>query len=545
MKKFLSTLVMAFLTTCTTFARWQPDDKEYKVVGEENSYGQVLLKTLRTDNGEIVLTWLQPGEGLLYGDPDFGYFLHMQIFDKDGKPRFNPQGVIVSNKPTQTWTYDYDVKLASNGDIIMAYWDVRNDAEAKSKNEIFLYRYDIEGKPVWSEDGIKVASVETRCKGNDISPCLAVSGDNIYLTYSHEETYKEESTEENWEPDPWQPDEKMPDSIEVSCANYQLLRINDDGTPAWKANDVKNLEMTTLYPAPDGDVYYAYFMDGYLLHTDRIDSDGNRKWTTLLEEDPLLGEWGYVDVPEFISDGNGGAVMTYRMLTEWAGYIVMNHIDAEGNSLGKGYNFREYTDGDGDVSKAAYRGGKVFCQWAFTSDNNEYQIYAGMLNLNGQPCWNGDKAYGFALESNDWGFSPVKTIAQDNGWVIFYGNMQSWAGANFMVVKLDDNGNTIWKKQIAEDDCEMNNMRIVNDDKYAYIFFTYENYDGTDTEGGLRCMCIDITDKTNCGSSTIFEVETENNPVNIYNLQGIRCDDMQGKGVYVVKQGNITRKVAK
>lgn len=58
-------------------------------------------------------------------------------------------------------------------------------------------------------------------------------------------------------------------------------------------------------------------------------------------------------------------------------------------------------------------------------------------------------------------------------------------------------------------------------------------------------MCIDITDETSGGASAISKVETENKPVEIYDLLSINRNNMQGKGVYVVKQGNITRKVAK
>ena len=106
-------------------------------------------KTLRTDDGKIVLSWLR-GERVA---GEFSYQLHLQIFDAEGNAMFGDEGIIVCDKRTRTWTTDYALALASNGDILLGYTDIRNDPNEENA-ESYLYRYTQQGNPVWGADGI-------------------------------------------------------------------------------------------------------------------------------------------------------------------------------------------------------------------------------------------------------------------------------------------------------------------------------------------------------------------------------------------------------
>ena len=81
----ISTLITALvLSASATQAQWVPDDKAYTVIGKDSIYGQSNLKTIRTGDGKIVLTWLNHPKNISYEDPNYGYYLYMQTFDKDG-----------------------------------------------------------------------------------------------------------------------------------------------------------------------------------------------------------------------------------------------------------------------------------------------------------------------------------------------------------------------------------------------------------------------------------------------------------------------------
>ena len=123
MKKIITLIAVSIFAFGTMMANWQPSDMNATRLDKEGSNGQVQMKTLRTDDGKIILTWLR-GERV---DDNFSYQLHLQVFDANGNAMFGDEGIIVCDKRTRTWTTDYGVALAPNGDILMAYTDIRND----------------------------------------------------------------------------------------------------------------------------------------------------------------------------------------------------------------------------------------------------------------------------------------------------------------------------------------------------------------------------------------------------------------------------------
>ncbi|MBQ3731956.1 MAG: hypothetical protein II905_09415, partial [Muribaculaceae bacterium] len=219
MKKFITFVVMAVFAMGTMVANWHPSDMDATKLDKEGASGQVQMKTLRTDDGKIVLSWLR-GERV---DDVFSYQLHLQLFDNNGNALFGDEGIIVCDKPTRTWTTDYALALAPNGDILLAYTDVRNDPEEQANAESYLYRYTQQGEPVWDVDGILFPSGkihETAFEVEDIAPQICVSGSDIYAAANHSEYYREEANEENWSPSPWFPNQQMPDSVDVNDSEW-------------------------------------------------------------------------------------------------------------------------------------------------------------------------------------------------------------------------------------------------------------------------------------------------------------------------------------
>ena len=232
MKKIF-TLAMMLLCVGSMMANWQPSDTEAIRLDAEGTNGQVQMKTIRTDDGKIILSWLR-GENI---NNVFSYQLHLQIFDAQGNALFGDEGVIVCDKRTRTWTTDYALALAPNGDILLAYTDIRNDPDEENA-ETYLYRYTQAGEPVWDADGILFPSGkihENALSVEDIAPVMCVSGDNIYAAVNHTEYYMEEANENNWSPSPWFPNQPMPDSVLVNEGKWLIYNFNNDGTVANEA----------------------------------------------------------------------------------------------------------------------------------------------------------------------------------------------------------------------------------------------------------------------------------------------------------------------
>lgn len=548
MRKLFTTALVALMAAANAMADWTPSFTQETVLTDYNEYGQAQMKTLRAADGTIVLTWLKTGDDLLYSDPQYGYWLHMQIFDPQGNALFGNDGVVVSKQPTLSYTTDYDVKFADNGDVLLAYWDVRDDTANRTKGDAYIYRYNLKGEPVWSADGVKFPAKVYKDGGKVIAPQLAVCGKNIYVTGVYTEHYKVKATEDNWEPSPWFPDEEMPDSIDVDYSDNQIQCMDDNGNFLWNETLLLSSDLLQIAPCGD-DIYLLYANEDYGLSARRLNAEGKDVWEqpVVVEEEALTSS-SYMPETTIESDGDDGLLLFYRKLNGWTGYMVMNRLRPDGTTLGEAVSLNGSIDGDGDNVKVAVRGEKVMAAWKYEDLSSTNYLWTNLLNTDGSFAWTGANEKGMALGDNDmWGFTAVKVIPQTNGWVTLYGDLQSWNGANFYAVKTDDNGKTLWTKQIAGDDMKSSGFSVVYDESRAYIFYTCDREIGDDWEeqpgdGGMRVFCIDITDASN-QDTAIDKPTTAGQTTDTYNMQGVRVASASQSGLYIVRQGNQAKKV--
>lgn len=549
----ISTLITALvLSASTAQAQWVPDDKAYTVIGKDSIYGQSGLKTLRTDDGKIVLTWLNHPTDVSYKDSNYGYHLYMQTFDKDGHPLLGKEGKVIVGRSTRSWYTDYSLEMTPDGNILISYSDTRNDPDKQNVGN-YLYCYTTEGEPVWSEDGIAAAAVFPTLDGHAYSslcPLLCVSGKNLYGTIVANDDYKVKADSTNWQPSPWYPDEEMPDSIDVHDANFQVMRYNADGTYAWADTKTINTGSAWAYPGPDGGLYIVYVNGGYGLSAILIDQDGNDVWkepVCVVKE--TVGTSSYTTPPTVVPDDNGGLMLTYRVLKNYGGYVACNHISRDGKVYEESLLANGTTDGDSNSPAIAVNGERAFVAFNYKDETSTPNLWINQLDIDGDYTWEGDSLLGYSLDNNEsWGLQPVKIIPQSDGWVLLYGNLQSWNGANFYISKIDFEGKELWRKQIAESDFKSSGFSVVNDDKYVYIFYTCDMEIGDDWEqipgeGGMRVMCVDISN-VETGINSLNSNPTKTSRA-IYNAQGVLVDNMNDAGLYIVRENGTTRKIMK
>lgn len=549
----ISTLITVLvLSASAAQAQWVPDDKAYTVVGKDSIYGQSGLKTLRTDDGKIVLTWLNHPTDVSYKDPNYGYHLYMQTFDKDGHPLLGKEGKVIVGRSTRSWYTDYSLEMAPDGNILISYSDTRYDPDKQNVGN-YLYCYTTEGEPVWSEDGIVAAAVFPTLYGHTFSslcPLVCVSGNNIYGTIVANDDYKVKADSTNWQPSPWFPDEEMPDSIDVHDANFQVMRYNADGTYAWANTKTINTGSAWAYSGPDGGLYIVYVNGGYGLSAILIDQDGNDVWkepVSVVKE--TIGTSSYTTPPTVVPDDNGGLMLIYRVLKNYGGYIACNHITRDGKVYEESLLANGTTDGDSNLPAIAVNGERAFVAFNYKDETSTSNLWINQLDIDGDYTWEGDSLLGYSLDNNEsWGLKPVKIIPQSDGWVLLYGNLQSWNGANFYISKIDFEGKELWRKQIAESDFKSSGFSVVNDDKYVYIFYTCDMEIGDDWEqipgeGGMRVMCVDISN-VETGINSLNSNPTKTSRA-IYNAQGVLVDNMNDAGLYIVRENGTTRKIMK
>ena len=187
---------------------------------------------------------------------------------------------------------------------------------------------------------------------------------------------------------------------------------------------------------------------------------------------------------------------------------------------------------------------------AWEYDFGNYFMNVNVLDAAGDFCWPDEAMYGKSIDENGmWGFTPVKAIPREDGWVLLYGNLQSWNGANFMVVKMDEIGEIEWTKQICEENFKSSGFSVVYDEYYAYIFYTQEeqyddNWNVIPGSGGMFVMCVQIADEI---PSAVNEVNAVAQPVSteIFTLDGKQVSKME-HGIYIIRMtdanGNVTSK---
>ena len=529
MKKFF-TLAMMLLCAGTMMANWEPSDTEATRLDAEGTNGQIQMKTIRTDDGKIILSWLR-GERI---NNVFSYQLHLQVFDAQGNAMFGDEGIVVCDKRTRTWTTDYALTLAPNGDILLAYTDIRNDP-TEERAETYLYRYTRQGEPVWPADGILFPAGqlhENALSVEDIAPVMCVSGDNIYAAVNHTEYFMEKANEDNWTPSPWNPN--MPDSVLVTESKWLIYNFNDDGTVANEAPKENNSKILVMQPSAEGKIYLVYESKALGLEAQLLDADLTNAWgEPIVIEQRAISTGQYVATPITAVDDYGVLMLTYRVLSDYYGYQVINFLYPQGVFAIDPVTLAGNIDGDAGPAAMGVKEDRALVAWEYAYSASEYRMNVNVVDDNNFYCWEDDYMYGRTLETtSSWGYKPVKVIPVDGGWVVLYGSCTSWNGANFMVVKLSDEGETVWSKQICEDNFKSSGFSVVYDAKHAYIFYTQEPDYGKADDGGMFVMCVAINDSMDAineinSSEEILSTE-------IYTIDGRRVNRMQ-EGVNIIR----------
>ena len=537
---------MAVFAMSTMMANWQPSDIDATKLDKEGANGQVQMKTLRTDDGKIVLTWLR-GERV---SNVFSYQLHLQLFDANGNAQFGDEGIIVCDKRTRTWTTDYGLALAPNGDILLAYTDIRNDPNEENA-ETYVYRYSQQGEPVWDADGILFPSGkihENALSVEDVAPAICVSGNNIFVAANHTEYYMEEANEDNWSPSPWFPNQQMPDSVLVNNSQWLIVVMDNDGMMRAEAPMSLDSKIVTMNPAPNGNIYLLYNNQELGLDAQLLTHELNNQWDDpVTVEDRPLSSGMFMPTPLTALADDDVLFISYRVLTDFYGFQVVNSLNPNGATAPEGVSLTGHFDGDAGTAQMGVKQDRAFVAWEYAYSASEKYMNVNVVDNNNNYFWTDEAMYGLYLDiSFDWGFTPVKVIPVSDGWVVLYGISTSWNGATFMVEKLDELGNTVWAKQICEDDFKSSGFSITYDENYAYIFYTQEeeyddNWDVIPGSGGMYVMCVDIK-----GDHTaINEVLTGEGIVSteIYTIDGRRVNQLE-KGVNIVRttdaNGNVT-----
>ena len=139
----------------------------------------------------------------------------------------------------------------------------------------------------------------------------------------------------------------------------------------------------------------------------------------------------FVPTPLTAVDEGGVLLISYRVLTDFYGYQVMNFLDEDGQCAEEPVSINGSIDGDAGAAQMGVKDNRACVAWEWAYSGSEYYFNVNVVDDQNNYCWTGENTFGFPLDLTfDWGFTPVKVIPVADGWVLLYGISMSWNGAN-------------------------------------------------------------------------------------------------------------------
>mgnify|MGYP001160641599 FL=1 len=163
MRNILSITILVIMFSSFSFAQWNNDPAQNTIVADTTG-SQIMPKAVKCKDGSSYVSWFDTRGG--------SYYLYMQKMSAKGVREWGNNGILVSDKPQNSFLADYALECDKTNNAIVAFTDVR----AGSQN-VVAYKISPKGKFLWGNDGIMVSDG----KGTAVNPSIAVTKDGNYV----------------------------------------------------------------------------------------------------------------------------------------------------------------------------------------------------------------------------------------------------------------------------------------------------------------------------------------------------------------------------
>jgi len=276
-------------------AQW-PDDPAANLSIGDLSGEQVQAKVRVTPDGGAYVSWFDNTSG--------GYDVTLQRLDTDGNELWAHNGIVIADRSFSS-TQDYDLDIDTAGNALLAFRDDRLGG-----TQITATKVSPAGVQLWGATGVQLTN------GADFyaAPKIAGTTDGqVVVAWTNNSDIKLQKLDGAGVPQ-W-------------GAGKTILAIGGDGTSAsdMDASDAGGVIISMV----------RGFISPKHLHAQKLDSAGNFKWGA----NPLPvfngGNLQTGNFPQFVPDGNGGAVFTWYSVNAGlqchAHWIKFNRAEAFGH----------------------------------------------------------------------------------------------------------------------------------------------------------------------------------------------------------------------
>lgn len=523
MKKFFTLTAMA-LAAMAASAQWNTTNKPTALI-DCSGHGDYYIsnpKAVRTNDGK---TWLSYKVW-----EDNGVHTYLQLLNKEGVLQFDGLGIKVNDYETPTWWSEYQLAVASDGSALVSVADSRSEGSPSGGDRYLnfqpaIYKVGQDGSFLWGLDGITFPAYQ-HAPYTDIF----VNGDDVFFQFT-----QTQDTQSGVGPQ--SVSFKASASTEAEgMAGTWMNRISSDGTVAFS-------ECKALYgqviPSSGSDLL-VFSSGGYGASVNKVNRDLEPVWNEpLTYDDNAYG--GYEMRPYKIApDGEGGAAVAFvRNMGQFAHNIRVQYVTADGD-LGFGltgidaYNAEEY-DHDYPGIALNSKTKEIMVDWE--DQMGEYTQSIGKYSFSGERSWG---ETGIQILSKDspsgYAWGRIGSGALSNGdWILAVRDVAAWANEKIVIMRLNPNGEVVWKKSFGRN-LEVSNPTFIVEEDATYLYYRGKS--------SLDVLRVFNADGTTTGIENVQE-QAEQTPKAYYTVDGKKLD-VPTKGINIVRYADgSVRKVFK
>lgn len=405
MKRMMTTL-FALATILGAMAQWgnQPGESVVLYDGDIS-----VLEMKMAPNGNTWVYYQIPA------DENYSNLsVHLQLLDTAGNKLLGEHGLMISDKPTRTWTTCNEYLFVDrDGNAVVAVHDVRNAIEEEYLS-YSLYKISQTGDFLWGEDGINLEGTQSFPLSSHMTMTQVDDGSYVCTWSSANE--------------------------DLVVNTIKAQRISPDGEMLWNIDEVEIIDRTgkvnydwpTVVDAGYNQVIIIYYVGSNRdIYARKLDFDGTPVWS----EDTRLYRSGWTQVPawsvtEVSPSGDGGAIVTWtddRYLTGTNTYITYVQPNGEiGFAAGVDGQKLGYSNYLGSQSHCLYDPytDSFLAVWRESFSSKAFRIMAQRLSKDGELLW-GENGYEVQpFSESDYGYFTIQNGANGEA-AIFYMNNES------------------------------------------------------------------------------------------------------------------------
>ncbi|MDE5790839.1 MAG: T9SS type A sorting domain-containing protein [Muribaculaceae bacterium] len=362
------------------------------------------------------------------------YEYRVQHWDKDGKPSFPAEGLLVSDFKNKSYTVVNNLLTTdADGNALLCVSDCRNSADQDMSYTAYLISPS--GEMLWGEEGMPVTDPLNPADFGAMMTAVPLEDGSFVFSWIEGDNYGNN--------------------------HVMLQRLDKKGEKQWDQSKVSLLDDVTSNPylIPSGDntcILVFSKTASQIIYARKIDFEGSNVWG----KDTRVYRGGFGSIPihtliSVVPSGNGGALISWnddransRTESAYLSYITPEGKIGFGNVADEGDVKLGYAGWRCFNVKAApaYDGSGFYAVWRETNTGQDRQgLRIQKVNHAGELLWGDDGIEYVPLDYQSVGYISIQT-AENEGCMLFHEIYYSYNDQRAYASLINPEGENVWKE---------------------------------------------------------------------------------------------------